>query len=79
MAAYDRRWTTVIRLLSAGITRLCIGFTASYPLEIALGGGLLVATGVIVAANLPVTSIHMLAARSCSACQLAPDHKLATT
>jgi hypothetical protein len=44
-----------------------------------LGGGLLVATGVIVAANLPVTSIHMLAARSCSACQLAPDHKLATT
>jgi hypothetical protein len=80
MAAYDHRWATVAYgLVSAGITRLCIGFAASHPLEIALGGGLLVATGVIVVANLPVTSILMLAAWSRSACQLARDHNLATT
>ena len=59
---YDHRWAAVTYgLVTAGIAALCIGFAASLPLAIAVGGGLFVATGVTVAANLSVTPSRLLA------------------
>ena len=58
---YDHRWAGfTYGLVTAGITGLCIGFAASLPAVIAVGGGALVATGIIVAANLSVISTRML-------------------
>ena len=60
---YDHRDAAVTcGLVTAGIAALCIGFAASLPVAIALGGGLLVATGSVVSANLSVTPSRMLAA-----------------
>jgi hypothetical protein len=59
---YDHRWAAVTYgLVTAGIAALCIGFAASLPMAIAVGGGLFVATGVTVAANLSVTPSRLLA------------------
>jgi hypothetical protein len=58
---YDHRWAGfTYGLVTAGITGLCIGFAASLPAVIAVGGGALVATGIIVAANLSVIPTRML-------------------
>jgi hypothetical protein len=58
---YDHRWAGVTYgLVTAGITGLCIGFAASLPAVTAAGGGALVATGIIVAANLSVIPTRML-------------------
>jgi hypothetical protein len=65
---YDHRVAAVTYgLVTAGITALCIGFAVSLPVAIALGGGLLVATGSVVLANLSVTPSRMLAAGARSA------------
>ncbi len=47
-------------LVTAGLAAVCTGFAASWPAAIALGGGLLAAAGVVVAANLSVTPARML-------------------
>jgi hypothetical protein len=58
---YDHRWAGVTYgLVTAGITGLCIGFAASLPAATAAGGGAIVATGIIVAANLSVIPTRML-------------------
>jgi hypothetical protein len=60
---YDHRWAAVTYgLVTAGIAAVCVGFAASLAGAIAVGGGLFVATGVIVAANFSITPNRMLAA-----------------
>jgi hypothetical protein len=61
---YDHAWATVsYGLVTAGVAALCIGLGASAPLSIGIGGGLLVATGLVTAANLSVTPVRMLSSR----------------
>jgi hypothetical protein len=58
---YDHRWAGVsYGLVTAGISGLCVGFAASLPVAIAVGGGALAATGIIVGANLSVIPTRML-------------------
>jgi hypothetical protein len=59
---YGHAWAAVAYgLVTAGIGAVCIGFGASLPDALALGGGLLAATGLVLALNLSVRPIRMLA------------------
>lgn len=61
---YDRRWAVVTyAAVTAGIASLCGGLAAATPVLTALGGGLFVVTGLIVAANLSTVPLHMLSTR----------------
>jgi hypothetical protein len=61
---YDHRVAAVTYgLVTAGITALCIGFAASVPVAIALGGGLLIATGFVLVVNLSGGPLRMLSRR----------------
>lgn len=58
---YDHRWAAVTYVsVTSGIASLCVGLGGSLPTATALGGGLLVVTGLITAANLSVTATRML-------------------
>lgn len=57
---------TTYALVTTGITAICIGLAASMPAATAVGGGLFVVTGLVVAANLSVTPARMLSARAAS-------------
>ena len=58
---YDHTWAAVAYgLVTAGIAALCIGLASSTPIATTLGGGLFVATGIVVAANLSSSPIHLL-------------------
>jgi len=58
---YDHRWAGIVYgLVTAGTTAVCLGFAASIPLAIAIGGGLFALTGICVAVNLSVTPIRLL-------------------
>jgi hypothetical protein len=57
---YDHAWAVVTYgILTAGLVALFVGFGASIPWTLALGGGLRVITGVLLAANLSVAPIQM--------------------
>lgn len=60
---YDHRWAGVsYGTVTGGMAALCAGLAASFPALTAVGGALLVATGVVVAANLSVRPLRLLAA-----------------
>lgn len=59
---YNHTWAVVAYgLVTAGLASLCLGLGAELPLATQLGGGLLAATGLVVAANLAVHPLGMLA------------------
>ena len=58
---YDHRWAAIsYTSVTAGIASLCIGLGGSLPVATALGGGLLIVTGLVLAANLSATATRML-------------------
>lgn len=58
---YDHRWAALTYgTVTAGIAALCAGLAGSTPALTALGGGLFVLTGLVVAANLSVIPTRML-------------------
>jgi len=58
---YDRRWATfTYGLTTAGIVALCVGLAASLSAGIAVGGVLLVLTGIVMAGNLSALPTRML-------------------
>jgi hypothetical protein len=65
---YGHGWAGVTYgLVTAGLAALCVGFGASIAWVLALGGGLLSLTGVVLALNLSLTPLRMLSrARSTS-------------
>ncbi len=68
---YGHTWAALsFGLLTAGAASLCTGVAARLPAATATGGMLFAATGVVVAANLAATPLHMLRSR---------DHAIAST
>jgi hypothetical protein len=60
---YDRRWAMfTYGLTTAGIVALCVGLAASLSAGIAVGGVLLVLTGIVMAGNLSALPTRMLSA-----------------
>ena len=60
---YDHRWAAIVYgLVTAGVAAVCLGFAASLAIAIAIGGGLFIATGLCIAANLSARPIRLLSA-----------------
>ncbi len=60
---YDHRWATASYVtVTCGAAALCVGLAVSVPSVIAVGGGLLALTGLILAVNLSWIPIHMSSA-----------------
>jgi hypothetical protein len=60
---YGHRWAAIVYgLVTAGVAAVCLGFAASIAIAIAIGGGLFIATGLCVAANLSAAPIRLLSA-----------------
>jgi len=58
---YRHEWAGVTYgLVTAGLAALCVGFGASLAWVLALGGGLLSLTGIVLALNLSLTPLRML-------------------
>lgn len=58
---YDHTWAAVTYgLVTTGICALCIGLAASLAAAIAVGGSLLVLTGIVLAANFSITATRLL-------------------
>jgi hypothetical protein len=58
---YRHAWAAVTYgLVTTGTCALCVGLSASLPTSTGVGGGLLVATGLVLATNLSATPIRML-------------------
>jgi hypothetical protein len=59
---YDHAWAAVTYgIVTAAIAALCVGLGASLPVVTAAGGALFIATGLVVAANLSLAPIRLLA------------------
>jgi hypothetical protein len=57
---YDHRWAAIVYgLVTTGVGAVCLGFAASFSIAIAIGGGLFIATGLCVAANLSLTTLRL--------------------
>ncbi|HVA70840.1 MAG TPA: hypothetical protein VNF08_05905, partial [Acidimicrobiales bacterium] len=57
---YNHRWAAIVYgLVSTGVGAVCLGFAASFSIAIAIGGGLFIATGLCVAANLSLTTLRL--------------------
>ena len=57
---YDHRWAAIVYgLVTTGVGAVCLGFAASFSTAIAIGGGLFIATGLCVAANLSLTTLRL--------------------
>ena len=60
---YDHRLAAIVYgLVTAGVAAVCLGFAASLAIAIAIGGGLFIATGLCIAANLSARPIRLLSA-----------------
>ncbi len=58
---YDHRWAAAsYGTLTCGVAALCTGLAVSAPPLVAIGGALLVATGLVVAANLSAVPVRLL-------------------
>jgi hypothetical protein len=58
---YDHRWAAFVYALNtAGVGAVCLGFAASISSALAIGGALLVATGLCVLVNLSVPALRLL-------------------
>ena len=57
---YDHRWAAIVYgLVTTGVGAVCLGFAASFSIAIAIGGGLFIATGLCVAANLSLPTLRL--------------------
>src|ERR1035437_2137756 len=57
---YDHRWAAIVYgLVTAGVGAVCLGFAESFSMAIAIGGGLFIATGLCVAANLSLATLRL--------------------
>jgi hypothetical protein len=57
---YDHRWAAIVYgLVTAGVGAVCLGLAASFSIAIAIGGGLFIATGLCVAANLSLPTLRL--------------------
>jgi len=57
---YNHTWAGITYgLVTAGIASLCVGLAATLPAATAVGGGLFVATGMVVSANLAIRPTRM--------------------
>lgn len=62
---YDHRWAAIVYgLITTGVCAVCLGFAASISSVLALGGVLLVVTGLCVLVNLLVPALRLLSSAS---------------
>ena len=58
---YDHRWAAIVYgLVTTGVGAVCLGFVASISSVLAIGGVLLVVTGICVLVNLSVPALRLL-------------------
>lgn len=78
---YDHTWAAAsYGSVTAGIAALCGGLAGSFPVATAVGGALLLVTGLVTAANLSVIPTRMLAARAVAVADAKPSgHEEAPT